>query len=131
MPRSAPPSQPVSHTPQGGQEGRADCAESAPGPGARSRNATATDTTAPQERFDLVRGPAATIAAQVRWRGPLVVAVDGTLLPVPDTPANLTVFAKQRCNHGSGGYPQVRLAALVACGTRAVAAVDLPLQPEH
>ncbi|MGW0789831.1 IS4 family transposase [Streptomyces sp. NPDC002911] len=70
--------------------------------------------------FDLVRGPVATVAAQTRWRGLLVVAVDGTLLSVPDTPENLTVFAKQRCNHGSGGYPQVRLAALVACGTRAV-----------
>lgn len=70
--------------------------------------------------FDMVRGPVATTAAQARWRGLLVVAVDGTLLPVSDTPANLTVFAKQRCNHGSGGYPQVRLAALVACGTRAV-----------
>ncbi|MFE9009751.1 hypothetical protein ACFYOY_48240 [Streptomyces sp. NPDC007875] len=76
--------------------------------------------------FDLVRGPAATIAAQVRWRGLLVVAVDGTLLPVPDTPANLTVFAKQRCNHGSGGYPQVRLAALVAWGTRAVIGAVFP-----
>jgi hypothetical protein len=70
--------------------------------------------------FDLVRGPVATVAAQTRWRGLLVVAVDGTLLPVPDSPANLTVFAKQRCNNGSGGYPQVRLTALVACGTRAV-----------
>ncbi|MEU6239338.1 IS4 family transposase [Kitasatospora sp. NPDC047058] len=70
--------------------------------------------------FDLVRGPAATTAVQTRWRGLLVVAVDGTLLPVPDAAANLAVFAKQRCNHGSGGYPQVRLAALVACGTRSV-----------
>ncbi|MER8162700.1 hypothetical protein [Streptomyces sp. NPDC094472] len=79
-----------------------------------------------EELFDLVRGPAATIAAQVRWRGLLVVAVDGTLLPVPDTPANLTVFAKQRCNHGSGGYPQVRLAALVAWETRAVIGAVFP-----
>ncbi|MFE0517140.1 IS4 family transposase [Streptomyces sp. NPDC058964] len=70
--------------------------------------------------FDLVRGPVATVAARIRWRGLLVVAIDGTLLPVPDTPANLTVFAKQRCNNGAGGYPQVRLVALVACGTRAV-----------
>lgn len=70
--------------------------------------------------FDLVRGPAATTAAQARWRGLLVVAVDGTLLPVPDAPANLAVFTKQRCNNGSGGYPQIRLTALVACGTRAV-----------
>ncbi|MEU1284549.1 IS4 family transposase [Kitasatospora sp. NPDC005856] len=70
--------------------------------------------------FDLVRGPAPTTAAQARWRGLLVVAVDGTLLPVPDSPANLDVFAKQRCHGGAGGYPQVRLAALVACGTRTV-----------
>ncbi|MFI0764683.1 IS4 family transposase [Streptomyces sp. NPDC021218] len=70
--------------------------------------------------FDLMRGPVATTATATRWRGLLVAAVDGTLLPVPDTPANLTVFAKQRCNNGAGGYPQIRLAALVACGTRAV-----------
>ncbi|MER6100744.1 IS4 family transposase [Streptomyces sp. NPDC001728] len=70
--------------------------------------------------FDLVRGPAATTATATRWRGLLVVAVDGTLLPVPDAPANLAVFAKQRCNNGAGGYPQIRLTALVACGTRSV-----------
>ncbi|WP_308368812.1 transposase domain-containing protein [Streptomyces sp. ISL-36] len=52
--------------------------------------------------FDLVRGPAATTATATRWRGLLVVAVDGTLLPVPDAPANLAVFAKQRCNTGPG-----------------------------
>jgi hypothetical protein len=70
--------------------------------------------------FDLVSGPVATMGSQVRWRRLLVVAVDGTLLPVPDTPENLAVFAKQRCNNGSGGYPQVRMAALVSCGTPAV-----------
>lgn len=70
--------------------------------------------------FDLVRGPVATTATATRWRGLLVVAVDGTLLPVPDAPANLAMFAKQRCNNGNSGYPQIRLAALVACGTRAV-----------
>ncbi|MFC8592045.1 transposase domain-containing protein [Streptomyces atroolivaceus] len=46
--------------------------------------------------FDLVRGPVATVAAQTRWRGLLVVAVDGTLLSVPDAPENLTIFAKNR-----------------------------------
>ncbi|MEU7852140.1 IS4 family transposase, partial [Nonomuraea sp. NPDC049141] len=70
--------------------------------------------------FDLVRGPVATIAAAGRWRGLRVVAVDGTLLPVPDSPANLAVFTRQRCNNGTSGYPQLRLTALVACGTRAV-----------
>jgi hypothetical protein len=70
--------------------------------------------------FDLVSGPAATTAAAGRWRGLRVVAVDGTLLSVPDCPANLAVFTRQRLGNGTSGYPQLRLAALVACGTRSV-----------
>jgi Insertion element 4 transposase N-terminal/Transposase DDE domain len=69
--------------------------------------------------FELLRGPvASTAVAATRWRGLLVVAVDGTLLAVADSPANLAMYAKQRCNNGGSGYPQVRLVALVACGTR-------------
>jgi Insertion element 4 transposase N-terminal/Transposase DDE domain len=70
--------------------------------------------------FDLVRGPAATTAAAGWWRGLRVVAIDGTLLPVPDSLANLAVFTRQRLGNGISGYPQLRLAALVACGTRSV-----------
>ncbi|MFJ3251899.1 IS4 family transposase [Streptomyces sp. NPDC086771] len=70
--------------------------------------------------FDLVSGPAATTAAAGRWRGLRVVAVDGTLLPVPDCPANLAVFTRQRLGNGISGHPQLRLAALVACGTRSM-----------
>lgn len=71
--------------------------------------------------FDLLRGPAVTAAWQaVSWRGLLVCALDGTLMSVADSAANLTTMDKQRCNHGTGGYPQVRLLALVACGTRSV-----------
>ena len=69
--------------------------------------------------FDLLRGPAATTAA-VSWRGLLVCAVDGTLLSVADSAANLTAVVKQRCNHGTGGYPTIRVLTLVACGTRSV-----------
>jgi len=47
-----------------------------------------------------------------------VVALDGTTMTVPDTPAVLTRFTKQAGNHGGTGYPQLRLLALVACGTR-------------
>ncbi|TDD51341.1 IS4 family transposase [Nonomuraea terrae] len=72
--------------------------------------------------FDLVSGPAVTTAGAGWWRGLRVVAVDGTLLPVPDCPANLTVFTRQRLGNGISGYPQLRLAALVACGTRSVMA---------
>lgn len=70
--------------------------------------------------FDLVRGPAATTAAAGWWRGLRVVAIDGTLLSVPDCAANLAVFTRQRLANGISGYPQLRLAALVACGTRSV-----------
>ncbi|SEG44085.1 Transposase DDE domain-containing protein [Nonomuraea solani] len=69
--------------------------------------------------FGLLRGPAPTMhPPAARWRGLLVVALDGTTLTVPDTPAVLTRFTKQAGNHGGTGYPQVRLLALVACGTR-------------
>jgi hypothetical protein len=71
--------------------------------------------------FDLLRGPAAVPHGRgVWWRGLLVCAVDGTVLTVPDTPANLARFTKQKGNHGGAGYPQARLLALVACGTRTV-----------
>ena len=65
--------------------------------------------------FDLLRGPA---AAAARWRGLLVVAVDGTTLAVPDSPANTTRWPKHGGNHGGSGYPLIRVVALVACGTR-------------
>jgi hypothetical protein len=41
--------------------------------------------------FDLLRGPAATIATPaIRWRGLLLTVVDGTILTVADTAAVLT-----------------------------------------
>jgi hypothetical protein len=35
-------------------------------------------------------------------------------------PRTLARFTKQRGNHGGAGYPQIRLVALLACGTRTV-----------
>src|SRR4051794_2673460 len=58
----------------------------------------------------------------VWWHGRLVCAVDGSTLCCPDTPANLAVYRKGGGHHGGTGYPMVRLAALVACGTRALLA---------
>ncbi len=69
--------------------------------------------------FDLLRGPAAVPHGRgVWWRGLLVCAIDGTILTVPDSPANPALFTKGGGHHGGTGYPQVRLLALVACGTR-------------
>ncbi|HEY3606772.1 MAG TPA: IS4 family transposase [Pseudonocardiaceae bacterium] len=69
--------------------------------------------------FDLLRGPAATPGQRgTWWRGLLVCAIDGTTLTAPDSPRTLARFTKQRGNHGGTGYPQIRLVALLACGTR-------------
>jgi hypothetical protein len=69
--------------------------------------------------FDLLRGPAAGVGqGPAWWRGLLVCAIDGTTLTVPDSPAIRSRFTKQAGNHGGTGYPQLRLLALVACGTR-------------
>jgi hypothetical protein len=71
--------------------------------------------------FDLLRGPAAVPRDRAAWwHGLLVCAIDGTILTVPDTPANLARFAKGGSFNGGTGYPQVRQLALVACGTRTV-----------
>jgi hypothetical protein len=71
--------------------------------------------------FELLRGPVATArTAGSRWRGLVLCAVDGTTLTVPDGPANLARGGKHSSGHGVAGYPQVRLLALVACGTRAI-----------
>jgi Insertion element 4 transposase N-terminal/Transposase DDE domain len=69
--------------------------------------------------FDLLRGPAATPRGRgAWWRGLLVCAIDGTTLTVPHSPATLARFTRQAGNHGGTGYPQIRLLAVVACGTR-------------
>jgi transposase IS4-like protein/DDE family transposase len=73
--------------------------------------------------FALLRGPAAMPAgtAGVRWRGLLPVAVDGTMMTVADTAANLAVYSRQRGGPtGGSSYPLLRLVALVSCGTRSV-----------
>lgn len=75
--------------------------------------------------FDLLRGPAATTLSTVAngtyWRGLLVCAVDGTIMTIADSTANLAMFTKQRGGAtGGSSYPMLRLVALVACGTRSI-----------
>jgi hypothetical protein len=70
--------------------------------------------------FDLLRGPAAAGATGwVRWRGQLVVAIDGTTMAVADTASNLAMFTKRASGNG-GSYPHVRLLAVMCCGSRTV-----------
>jgi hypothetical protein len=71
-----------------------------------------------RELFFLLRGPS---PGGARWRGLLAVAIDGTIMTVADSEANLAVYSKQRGGaNGASGYPMLRLLALVSCGTRTV-----------
>ncbi|GAA0554741.1 IS4 family transposase [Paractinoplanes ferrugineus] len=78
--------------------------------------------------FDLLRGPAITTAGQVRWCGLLLTVVDGTTMVVADSAANTRRYTKHGCANGtSSGYPQLRLSALLTCGTRSV--IDAVFHP--
>jgi Insertion element 4 transposase N-terminal/Transposase DDE domain len=52
--------------------------------------------------------------------GRLLVAVDGTRLEVPYTAANIAAFGPPPGGGGDGGFPQVRLVTLAACGTHGI-----------
>ena len=71
--------------------------------------------------FDLLRGSAAAPrTCGSWWRGLLVCAIDGTALDVADTPGHRARLGKGDNQYATAGYPQIRLVALVACGTRAI-----------
>ena len=56
-----------------------------------------------------------------RW---LVVALDGTVLEAPDTPANRRALGSASNQSGEGAYPQLRLAAVCEPGSHAVTDVE-------
>ena len=51
-------------------------------------------------------------------RGLRLLAIDGTTLAVPDTPANAKAFGRHVAGGGPAHFPQVRLVALMELGTR-------------
>lgn len=75
-----------------------------------------------QALFERLCGPLATVRTPGAFAfGLRLVAWDGTVLDVPDTPANAAEFGftgKDGLNQS--GHPQVRLMALIECGTHAV-----------
>lgn len=48
-----------------------------------------------------------------------LMATDGTVLDVPDTPANAAAFGRPTGGRGDGAFPQVRKVSLVEVGTHA------------
>ena len=61
------------------------------------------------------------------WRGLRLLALDGTCWDVADTAANDKTFGRPGAHRGEGGgaFPQVRMVALVECGTHAVVDAEL------
>src|SRR6202163_312317 len=72
--------------------------------------------------FERVAVPLAEPGAPGAWRaGRRLVAIDGTCLDVADTAENAQWFGRPGVNKGEqAAFPQVRLVALVECGTHAV-----------
>jgi len=61
------------------------------------------------------------------WRGLRLVAIDGTVLDVPDTPSNQAHFGKPGSGRGEkkGAFPQARVVALAECGTHTIIGAEI------
>lgn len=51
--------------------------------------------------------------------GKRLMAIDGTVQDVPDTPANAAAFFRPSNQYGPGPFPQIRLLLLTECGSHA------------
>jgi len=79
--------------------------------------------------FAEVARPLATPDTTGAWyRGWRVLAVDGTTLDVPDTPANEAAFGRPKTHRGERtAFPQVRVVGVAECGTHAI--IDAAMGP--
>ncbi len=58
-----------------------------------------------------------------------LMAIDGTVEDVPDTPENATVFGRHQGPRGEAAFPQVQCVYMAECGTHAI--VDAGFWPYH
>jgi hypothetical protein len=59
------------------------------------------------------------------YRGRRIMAIDGTLQKVADTPKNDAFFFRSSNQYGKGAYPQARCVFLMECGSHAIIAADV------
>ncbi len=81
-----------------------------------------------KELFARVAAPTSTRGAVGSfWRGLRLVAIDGTVLDLPDTAANEERFGRPGSGRGEmrGAFPQARVVALVECGTHAMLGAEV------
>src|SRR5437588_1878060 len=78
--------------------------------------------------YDRLARPLATPRTRGAFRfGLRLMALDGTVEDVPDTPANAAAFGRQHGSRGDSAFPQVQGVYLVECGTHAI--VDATFGP--
>jgi hypothetical protein len=61
--------------------------------------------------------------------GRRLMAIDGTVEDVPDTPENALAFGRHHNDRGASAFPQIRAVYLVECGTHAI--IDAGYWPCH
>lgn len=99
---------------------------SVPTTGAISRARVRLGPEPVHELFDRVAVPLAGRGTVGAWhRGRRVMAIDGVVLDVADTPENVARFEKKEHKGGASAFPQVRLVGLAECGTHALVAASL------
>jgi hypothetical protein len=73
--------------------------------------------------FDRVAVPMARPGTRGAWfHGRRIMAIDGMVLDVADTPDNMIDFGKSGTGKFVSPFPQIRLVALAECGTHAIVA---------
>jgi len=94
-----------------------------PGTGALARARRRLGPLPVEALFGRLAGPLAAPGTPGAYGfGRLLVSLDGTMLDVPFTPANVAAFGPPPGGGGRGGWPQVRLVTLAACGSRGILA---------
>jgi hypothetical protein len=80
-----------------------------------------------QELFARCAGPKATAQTPTAfWKGMRLLAVDGTVSSVADTPSNREAFRYSTDDEGSHSpFPQARLLLLVECGTHLICDAEI------
>jgi hypothetical protein len=58
-----------------------------------------------------------------------LMALDGTVEAVPDTPANAAAFGRHEAPRGASAFPQVQVVYLAECGTHVI--IDAGVSPYH
>ena len=79
-----------------------------------------------RELFERVAVPVAQPGTTGAWLGSLrLMAIDGTMFDVADTPGNDAEFGRYHGPDVTGPFPQARVVGLLECGTHAVVAAGI------